>query len=74
MRKKSDVEQVAEAYMLKRDHPKFKGNWISATRASKSECRETHFFLSFKIYLKSDVEQVAEAYMLKRDNPKFKGN
>jgi hypothetical protein len=21
-----DVEQVAEAYMLKRDHPKFKGN------------------------------------------------
>ena len=22
----SDVEQVAEAYMLKRDHPKFKGN------------------------------------------------
>ncbi|KAJ6991305.1 hypothetical protein NC653_019775 [Populus alba x Populus x berolinensis] len=24
--RKSDVEQVAEAYMLKRDHPKFKGN------------------------------------------------
>ena len=22
----SDVEQVAESYMLKRDHPKFKGN------------------------------------------------
>ena len=26
LRKKFDVEQVAEAYMLKRDHPKFKGN------------------------------------------------
>ena len=26
LRKKSDVEQVAEAYMLKRDHPKFKVN------------------------------------------------
>ncbi|KAL3575882.1 hypothetical protein D5086_021165 [Populus alba] len=24
--RKCDVEQVAEAYMLKRDHPKFKGN------------------------------------------------
>ena len=22
----TDVEQIAEAYMLKRDHPKFKGN------------------------------------------------
>ena len=28
--------------MLKRDHPKFKGNSISATGASKSECHETH--------------------------------
>ena len=25
-----------------RDHPKFKGNWISATGAWKLECRETH--------------------------------
>ena len=69
--KKSYVEQVAEAYMLKRDHPKFKGNWISAIGASKSECRKTHFFLSFKIYFKSDVEQVAEGYMLMREHPKF---
>ena len=75
MRKKSDVEQVAEAYMIKRDHPKFKGNWISATWASKSECRETHRVKAFRrLRKKSDVEQVAEAYMLKRDHPKFKGN
>ena len=26
LRKKSDIEQIAEAYMLKRDHPNFKGN------------------------------------------------
>ena len=25
-RRKVDVEEVAEAYMLERDHPKFKGN------------------------------------------------
>ena len=73
--KKSDVEQVAEAYMLKRDHSKFKGNWISATGASKLECRETHLFKAFRrLRKKYDVEQVAEAYMLKRDHPKFKGN
>ena len=75
LRKKSDVEQVAEAYMLKRDHPKFKGNWISATGASKEECHETHRVKAFPpLRKKSDVEQVAEAYMLKRDHPKFKGN
>ena len=75
MRKKSDVEQVAEAYMLKRDHPKFKGNWISATGASKSECRETHRVKAFRRFRKkSDVEQVAEAYMLTRDHPTFKRN
>ena len=34
--------------MLKRDHPKFKGNWISATGASKSECRETHRVKAFR--------------------------
>ena len=73
--KKYDVEQVAEAYMLKRDHPKFKGNWISTTGASKSECRETHRVKAFRrLRKKSDVEQVAEAYMLKRDHPKLKGN
>ena len=61
--------------MLKREHPKFKGNWISATGASKSECRETHQVKAFRrLRKKSDVEQVAEAYMLKRDHPKFKGN
>ena len=75
LRKKSDVEQVAEAYMLKRDNPKFKGNWISATEASKSECNETHLVKVFRrLRKKSDVEQVAEAYMLKMDHPKFKGN
>ena len=61
--------------MLKRDHPKFKGNWISVTGASKLECRETHRVKAFCcLWKKSDVEQVAEAYMLKRDHPKFKGN
>jgi len=43
-----DVEQVAEAYMLKRDHPKFKGNWISAAGASESECREIHRVNAFR--------------------------
>ena len=72
---KSDAEQVAEAYMLKRDHPKFKGNWISATGASKSKCRETHGVKAFCcLRKKSDWEQVEEAYMHKRDHPKFKGN
>ncbi|KAL3564562.1 hypothetical protein D5086_033988 [Populus alba] len=33
--------------MLKRDHPKFKGNGLSATGASKSECRETHLVKAF---------------------------
>ncbi|KAL3565916.1 hypothetical protein D5086_033962 [Populus alba] len=75
LRKKYDVEQVAEAYMLKRDHPKFKGNSISATGASKSECRENHRVKAFgRLRKKSDVGQAAEAYMLKRDHPKFKGN
>ena len=61
--------------MLKREHPKFKGNWISATGASKSGFRETHQVKAFRrLRKKSDVEQVAEAYMLKRDHPKFKGN
>ncbi|KAL3575579.1 hypothetical protein D5086_023680 [Populus alba] len=73
MRKKSDVEQVAEAYMLKWDHPKFKGKCISATGASKSECRETHRVKAFsRLGKKSDVEQVAEASMLKRDHPNSK--
>ena len=75
MRKKSDVQQVAEVYMLKRDHPKFKGNWISATGASKLKCRETHRVKVFRcLRKKSVVVQVAEAYMLKRDHPKFEGN
>ncbi|KAL3565911.1 hypothetical protein D5086_033957 [Populus alba] len=75
LRKKYDLEQVAEAYMLKSDHPKFKGNRISATVASKAECRETHRVKAFgRLRKKSDVGQVAEAYMLKRDHPKFKGN
>ena len=61
--------------MLKRDHPKFKGNRISATGASNSECRETHRVKAFRrLRKKSDVAKVAEAYMLKRDHPKFKGN
>ena len=61
--------------MLKRDHPKFKGNWISATEASKSEWRETHRVKAFcRLRKKSDVEQLAEAYMFRRDHPKFKGN
>ena len=61
--------------MLKRDHPKFKGNLILATGASKSECRETYRGQAFRLWRKKcDVEQVAEAYMLKRDNSKFKGN
>ena len=61
--------------MLKRDHPIFKGNRISATGASKSECRETHRVKAFlRLPKKSDVEQVAEADMLKRVHPKFKGN
>ena len=61
--------------MLKRDHPKFKGNWISAIGASKSKCRETHRVKEFRrLRKKSYVEQVAEANMLKRDDPKFKGN
>ncbi|KAL3570002.1 hypothetical protein D5086_027251 [Populus alba] len=73
--RKCDVKQVAEAYTLKTDHPKFKGNSISATGASKSECRETHRVKAFRLLRKKcDVEQVAEAYMLKRDHPKFKGN
>ena len=46
--RKSYVEQVAEAYMLKRDHPKFKGNWISATRTTKSKCRATHQVKAFR--------------------------
>ena len=61
--------------MLKRDHPKFNGKWISATRASKLECSETHRVKAFRRLRKNyDVEQVVEAYMLKRDHPKFKGN
>ena len=61
--------------MIKRDHQKFKGNGISATGASKSECRETHRVKAFRrLRKKFDGEQVAEAYMLKRDHPKFKGN
>ena len=53
-----DVEQVAEAYMLKRDHPKFKVNSISETRASKSECRETHIVKAFRVLRKkSEVEK-----------------
>ncbi|KAL3612539.1 hypothetical protein D5086_003559 [Populus alba] len=53
--RKCDVEQVAEAYMLKRDHPKFKGNEISATGASKSECRETHVVKAFRCLRKRSV-------------------
>ena len=61
--------------MLKRDQPKFKGNCISATGASKSECSENQRVKAFRrLRKKSDVEHVAEAYMLKRDHPKFKGN
>ena len=61
--------------MVNRDHPKIKGNWISATGASKAECRETHRAKAFRrFWKKSDVEEVAEAYMLKRDHPKFKSN
>ena len=61
--------------MLNRDHPKFKGNWISATGASKLECRETHLIKAFRcLQKKYDGEQVIEAYMLKSDHPKFKGN
>ena len=60
--------------MLKRDHPKFKGNRILTTGASKSECRETYRVKVFRcLRKKSDVEQVAEAYMIKRDHPKIKG-
>ncbi|KAL3565913.1 hypothetical protein D5086_033959 [Populus alba] len=69
LQKKSDVGQVAEAYMLKRDHPKFKGNSISATGASKSECRETHRIKAFlRLRKKYELEQnnVAGAYMIKR--------
>ena len=33
----TDVEQVADAYMMKREHPKFKGNRIPVVQASKSE-------------------------------------
>ena len=70
-----DVEQVAEAYMLKRDHLKFKGNLISATGASKSECHETHRVTVLRrLRKKSDVEQVAQAYLLTRDHTKFKSN
>ena len=69
------MEQVVEAYMLKRDHPKFKGNWILAIGALMLECRETHRVKEFhRLRKKFDVELVAEAYMLKRDHPKFKGN
>ena len=71
----SDVEQIAEAYMIKKEHPKFKGNLISATGATKSEYRETHRVKAFRrLRKKTDVEQVAEANMLKKDQPKFKGN
>ncbi|KAL3565909.1 hypothetical protein D5086_033955 [Populus alba] len=73
--KLSDVEQGAKAYMLKRDHPKFKRNSISASGASRAECRENHRVKAFgRLRKKSDVGQAAEADMLKRDHPKFKGN
>ena len=43
-----DVEQVADAYMMKREHPKFKGNRIPVVRASKSEWRETRTVDAFR--------------------------
>ncbi|KAL3569999.1 hypothetical protein D5086_027248 [Populus alba] len=51
--RKCDVEQVAEAYTHNTDHPKFKGNSISATGASKSECRETHRVKAFRLLRKN---------------------
>ena len=74
-RRKCDVEQVAEAYMLKRDHrnskaTEFRQNGHGSQNAAKlieSKC--------FPVCgRKSDVEQVAEAFMLKRDHPEFKDN
>ena len=40
--------------MLKKDHPKFKGNCILANGASKSECRETHRIKAF-LHLRKKV-------------------
>ena len=61
--------------MLKRDHPKFKGNLISQPRhRSRNATKLTESKRFAFCERKYDVEQVAEAYMLKRDHPKFKGN
>ncbi|KAL3612535.1 hypothetical protein D5086_003555 [Populus alba] len=60
-----DVEPVAEAYMLKRDHQKLKGNKISATGASKSECRETHRVKAFR-RLRKEVRNAAKLIESKR--------
>ncbi|KAL3565912.1 hypothetical protein D5086_033958 [Populus alba] len=74
LQKKSDVEQVAEAYMLKRDHPNSKATEFRQPGQSKSECRETHRVKAFgRLRKTSVVGQVAEAYILQRDHPKFKG-
>ncbi|KAL3565925.1 hypothetical protein D5086_033971 [Populus alba] len=85
LRKKYDVEQVAEAYMLKRDQPNSKATEFRQTGAIDLECRETHRVKAFRrlrknrnaakthrLRKKYDVEQVAEAYMLKRDHPNSK--
>ena len=61
--------------MLKRDHPKFKGNRISATgNPSQNAAKLTESKRFAVCGRECDVEQVAEAYILKRDHQKFKGN
>ncbi|KAL3575863.1 hypothetical protein D5086_021146 [Populus alba] len=67
--RKSDVEQVAEADMLKRDHPKFKRQLNFGNQgASKSECRETHRVKAFRRLRK----KVLISIHAQRDHPKFK--
>ena len=61
--------------MLKRDHPKFKGNeFRQPGHRSRNGAKLTESKRFAVCGRKCDVEQVAEAYMLKRDHPKFKGN
>ncbi|KAL3575859.1 hypothetical protein D5086_021142 [Populus alba] len=71
----SDVEQVAEAYMLKRDHRNSKATeFRQPGHRSRNAAKLTESKRFAVCGRKSDVEQVAEADMLKRDHPKFKGN
>ena len=73
--RKCGVEQVAEAYMLKRMTRNSKETEFQQPgNPSRNVAKLTDSKRFAVCGTKCDVKQVAEAYMLKRDHPKFKGN